>query len=175
MDGQVPLGPALIFDCDHYYMASVVAERLCAAGLEVHLVTSADRVSAWSANTGERWRVQQRMLELDVNILTGHVLQNFKAGEAFLSCVYTEREYRLAAQSVVMVGQRKPVDRLYYDVQERMRAGTTAAPKSLNRIGDCQAPAIIAAAIYAGHRYARELDCTSDDGVRHDRVFFQDV
>ena len=31
-------------------------------------------------------------------------------------------------------------------------------PFTLTRIGDCEAPAIIAAATYAGHRYARELD-----------------
>jgi dimethylamine/trimethylamine dehydrogenase len=43
----------------------------------------------------------------------------------------------------------------------------------VRRIGDCEAPAIIAAAVYAGHRYARELDTPESDRARvpHDRVF----
>jgi dimethylamine/trimethylamine dehydrogenase len=46
-------------------------------------------------------------------------------------------------------------------------------PKSVQRIGDCEAPAIIAAAVYSGHRYARELDMSESDRaqVPHDRVF----
>jgi dimethylamine/trimethylamine dehydrogenase len=43
----------------------------------------------------------------------------------------------------------------------------------LRRIGDCDAPAIIAAAVYAGHRYARELDSPEGDRaqVLRDGVF----
>ncbi len=37
----------------------------------------------------------------------------------------------------------------------------TASIASVMRIGDCNVPASIAAAIYAGHRYARELDAPS--------------
>jgi dimethylamine/trimethylamine dehydrogenase len=33
-----------------------------------------------------------------------------------------------------------------------------AGIKSVTAVGDCLAPATIAAAVYAGHRYARELD-----------------
>ena len=37
---------------------------------------------------------------------------------------------------------------------------------SVRRIGDCFGPATIAAAVYEGHRYARELDTEVDpDGV----------
>ncbi len=173
MEGQLPQGPTLIFDSDHYYMGSVLAERLRDAGLQVYLVTPADKASAWSENTGERLRVQQRLMELDVGIITGHELQVFGGGEALLRCTYTGRERQVAAETVVMVSQRKPNDRLYHDVQKRMEAGAGGAPRSLARIGDCEAPAIIAAAVYAGHRYARELDTNvnSDNPLKHDRVF----
>ncbi len=42
----------------------------------------------------------------------------------------------------------------------------------LTRIGDCEAPAIIAAATYAGHRYAQELDTDVDIDLpmRHEKV-----
>jgi len=35
----------------------------------------------------------------------------------------------------------------------------------VQRIGDCEAPAIIAAAVHSGHRYARELDTEPDPDV----------
>jgi dimethylamine/trimethylamine dehydrogenase len=43
-------------------------------------------------------------------------------------------------------------------------------------IPDCDAPAIIAAAIYAGHRYARELgtDMEQSDVARQDKLFDPD-
>jgi dimethylamine/trimethylamine dehydrogenase len=47
---------------------------------------------------------------------------------------------------------------------------------TVDKIGDCDAPAIIAAAVYAGHRYARELgvDTGQVDVVRQDRLFDAD-
>jgi dimethylamine/trimethylamine dehydrogenase len=72
-----------------------------------------------------------------------------------------------------MVTARRPNDGLYRALSERMAAGAEGAPESLRRIGDCEAPAIIAAAVYAGHRYARELDTPAQDHahVPQDRVF----
>ena len=35
----------------------------------------------------------------------------------------------------------------------------------VTRIGDCLAPSTIAAAVYAGHRYARELDAEPVEGT----------
>ncbi len=48
--------------------------------------------------------------------------------------------------------------------------------KSIARIGDCKAPAIIAGAIFSGHRYARALDAEidADNRIKYDRVFFVD-
>ncbi|MBW2408788.1 MAG: hypothetical protein JRF72_03245, partial [Deltaproteobacteria bacterium] len=44
--------------------------------------------------------------------------------------------------------------------------------KSVQRIGDCRAPGIIAAAIHAGHRAAREMDAPDpgDVAFRRERV-----
>jgi dimethylamine/trimethylamine dehydrogenase len=45
-------------------------------------------------------------------------------------------------------------------------------PFTLTRNGDCEAPAIIAAATYAGHRYAQNLDRAVDIDLpmRHDKI-----
>jgi dimethylamine/trimethylamine dehydrogenase len=64
----------------------------------------------------------------------------------------------MAADAVVMVTARQPNDGLYRALCDRLAAGTEGAPKSVRRIGDCEAPAIIATAVYAGHKLARELD-----------------
>ena len=42
---------------------------------------------------------------------------------------------------------------------------TDAGIKSVRRIGDCYGPATIAAAVYEGHRYARELGTDPVDGI----------
>ena len=59
---------------------------------------------------------------------------------------------------------------------EAIEDQVAGAPKSVKRIGDADAPAIIAAAVYAGHKYARELDCDidPDNPAKHDRVFFEE-
>lgn len=177
MNGRLPTGSTLIFDSDHYYMGSVLAVRLRNAGLPVCLVTPGDKVSAWSENTAERSRVQRQLMEMDVEIVTSHSLQTFNGNEALLECNYTNQERTVAAQNVVMVTQRRPNDSLYHDLRQRIEDGTEGIPKSLVKIGDCDAPAIIAAAVYAGHRYAQELDSAvdADHGVRFDRVLFEEI
>jgi dimethylamine/trimethylamine dehydrogenase len=173
MAGRLPEGRVLLFDDDHYYMGTVIAERLRAEGLPVTLVTTGDRVAAWGVFTVEQNRAQQRLLELEVELVTAHALSAFDGREAVVSCVYTGRERRLEAQALMLVTARRPNDRLYRALSEKMAAGAEGAPRTLMRIGDCDAPAIIAAAVYAGHRYARELDGPDGDPSRvpHDRVF----
>ena len=176
MAGNLPDGPTVIFDDDHYYMSSVIAEKLHGAGVAVTIVTPADIVSTWGGYTAERSRGQKRLMELEVDIITAHGLKSFNGSEVTLTCIYTGREKRVATENLVMVTQRKPNDGLYQELQQRMEAGGDGLPQSLSRIGDCEAPAIIAAAVYAGHRYARELDTTvdTDNPIKHDRLFFED-
>jgi dimethylamine/trimethylamine dehydrogenase len=71
---------------------------------------------------------------------------------------------------------RQPNDTLFRELQQRIDNGAAYIPDSLSRIGDCEAPSIIAAAVFAGHRYARELDTEvdPDNRIRYDRVFFED-
>ena len=177
MAGRLPQGPTVVFDDDHYYMASVIAERLRLAGVAVTLVTTENTVSAWGRFTYEQRRAQQRLMELKVELIAAHALASFDGGEAVIACQYTGRERRLAAESVVMVTARAPNDGLFHALQQRLQDGAEGAPKSIARIGDCEAPAIIASAVFSGHRYARELDTTvdRDNPLRHDRVFSEEL
>ena len=170
MDGNLPDGPTLVFDGDGYYMAGVVAERIRAEGHEVTYVTASDSVSRWAGNTSERWRIRSHMMAQSIRIETAHALSGFDGSEAVLECAYSGAEKSLAVANVVMVSARTPNDALYQDLMAQ--AGSGGLPFTLAKIGDCDAPAIIAAAVYAGHRYAQELDTDVDVDLplRHDRV-----
>jgi dimethylamine/trimethylamine dehydrogenase len=151
-------GPVVVFDDDHYYLGGIMAELLKARGLEVTLVTPAADVSTWTHNTLEQHRIQKRLLESGVNVVALHNLQNIDETSVTLSCIYTERETKLSASSVVLTTMRLPNDSLYHALVDDPAALSDAGIKSVTRIGDALAPATIAAAVYSGHRFARELD-----------------
>ena len=64
--GRVPQGRVVVFDDDHYYMGSVLAEALVGQGVEVCFVTPENLVSAWGAMTDEQYQTQQRLIQLGV-------------------------------------------------------------------------------------------------------------
>src|SRR5882724_421627 len=68
LDGVLVAGPVVVFDDDHYYLGAVLAEKLRSDGLDVTLVTPADRVSAWTVNTLEQHAIQRRVFALGVEI-----------------------------------------------------------------------------------------------------------
>lgn len=162
--GATPEGPVVIFDDDHYYMGGIMAEVLRAKGLEVTLVTPAPDVSNWTHNTLEQGRIQKRLIETGVRILPLHSVVARDAGAVTLECVYTERQHQIACGTLVMVTMREPVDALFHATEALIRSGASG-PKSLIRAGDCLAPGTIAAAVYSGHRYARELGQPPVTGV----------
>ena len=176
MEGNLPDGPTIIYDDDNYYMGSVIAEKIKALGLPTTLVTPQDMVSSWGAYTTDRWRSQSNLMKLGVNIICAKSLKRFDGKEAQFECIYTNSRSMLSATSIVLVTSRKPNDELYNSLLNRNENFSATSYKSLKKIGDCDAPAIIAAAIYAGHKYARELEAKIDydNPFKHDRVFFED-
>ncbi|MBT6109970.1 MAG: FAD-dependent oxidoreductase, partial [Rhodospirillales bacterium] len=163
--GKMPTGPVVIFDDDHYYMGGIMAEKLHAEGLDVTLVTPAADISNWTHNTMEQERIQTRLLELGVTLVPHRNLASIGGGTVTLSCVYTDREETRPCGSVVMVTARLPNDDLYYELTADQDALDAAGIKSVSRVGDCLAPGTIAAAVYSGHRYAREMDEPVTDAV----------
>jgi len=82
-----------------------------------------------------------------------------------ISCTHTGRQQSIKADALIMVTARRPRDELYQNLNGRMESGVQTPFRSMRRIGDCEAPAIIAAAVHSGHRYARELDTEPDPDV----------
>ncbi len=159
--GNIPEGPVVVFDDDHYYMGGVMAEKLRLEGLDVTYVTPAPDVSTWTHNTMEQAKIQTRLIELGVKIVPLHNLASIATDHVELACIFTDRKHTLPCKSVVMVTMRVAEDALYY----ALTANPENGPKSVTRIGDCLAPGTIAAAVYSGHRYARELGEPVPEGV----------
>jgi dimethylamine/trimethylamine dehydrogenase len=157
MEGVEPHGPVVIFDDDGYYMGGVLAERLRALGREVVLVTPADNPSPWTVNTLEYGPIQRRLRELEVHLLTNHSVAALEGGAAVVEDIWTGRRREIACASLVTVTARLPEDALFQALETRRSEWAGAGVLSIDVIGDAQAPGAIVHAVYAGHRYAREL------------------
>ncbi|MEX0808037.1 MAG: FAD-dependent oxidoreductase [Dongiaceae bacterium] len=174
MAGMLPEGPVIVFDDDHYYMGGVLAEKIRAAGREVTLVTPADVASSWTRNTLEMEHIQKRLMKIGVELVCKHNLVGFAGGQAVLQCIYTGKRTERACASLVSVTMRLPDELLALALNADQAALGRAGIKSVTAIGDCLAPATIAAAVYAGHRYARELDAPRDGEVAFRRELVLD-
>ena len=154
--GSLPEGAVVVFDDDHYYMGGLIAEKLRAAGRGVTLVTTAADVSHFTHNTLEQERIQKRLLEMEVRIVPLHSVAEIAADHVTVRCNFTDRPQQIACDTFVPVTMRGRDDALFHALQSLIDGGASG-PASLTRIGDCLAPGTIAAAVYGGHRYAREL------------------
>ncbi|HTW75074.1 MAG TPA: NAD(P)-binding protein [Steroidobacteraceae bacterium] len=163
LQGQRPAARSvLLYDDDHYYMGGVLAECLAREGFAVTLVTPAAEVSMWTRNTMEQPRVQRRLLELDVRIEPHRVLSAVGLGQVQVACTFTGRLHTLEAGALVMVSSRLPVNELSLALQARGAQLRDAGILSVDAIGDAAAPGTIAAAVFAGRRYAEELGASVD-------------
>ena len=172
MNGRMPEGKTVVYDDDGYYMASVLAEKLSLSGLDVTYITPDVRVSNWSNFTDEQFRVQKTLIDLGVRIITTHVLRQFDGTQACFNCLYSDNELKLHLDSLVLVTTRQPNDKLYDELIAHMNSDANKTPFSVSKIGDCNAPSIIADAVFAGHKWARELDHEVDreNPMLYDRV-----
>ncbi|MFP6745924.1 MAG: FAD-dependent oxidoreductase [Alphaproteobacteria bacterium] len=157
MAGAEITGPVVVYDDDHFYMGGVVAEALRNQGLEVDIVTPDPVVSSFTEFTLEQSRIQKQLLKAGVGIVTLHNLVELDSGGATVACVYTGKTRKLEAASVVMVTTMEPVDGLYHALVARQNEWADHGVRRIVRIGDCLAPGTIAAAVWSGHRFAREL------------------
>lgn len=154
--------PVLIYDDDHYYMAGALAERLRKHGLEVHLVTPSVKVSEFTEMTMEQHRIQSGLLKMGVQIQTNTALAGASAIagglRVELAHTYSDARTPLECASLLMVTMRDPQDALFHALQAQQGQWQQQGVKSIQLLGDAYAPGSVAAAVYAGHRAARELD-----------------
>ncbi len=169
LDGAELDGRVLVWDDDHYYIGAALATLLAARGAAVILATPASTPASWMQNTNEHSLTLEALTAAGVEIVTARGLEAFEAGRAILDCVHGGAAVERAADAVVPVGARVENDALWRDLDARRAEFEERGGRSLERIGDCRAPGIVAAAVYAGHRAARELGANKIS-VKSDRV-----
>jgi dimethylamine/trimethylamine dehydrogenase len=161
MEGGGPVGgTVLLYDDDHFYMGSVLAELLLARGCAVEFVTPAARVAEWTVNTLEQRLIQTRLIERGARLRLSRAPLRLLADGAELACVYTGRVEQVGADAALLVTSRIPEDALWRALKAREAEWPDAGLRSVRVIGDAEAPAPIAWATYAGRRYAEELDAS---------------
>lgn len=151
----MPAGRVVIFDHDHYYMGSVLAEQLAGQDRQVTLVTPAPLVSFWSGYTLEQRRIQQRLLQMGVVLHTQQTLTQIQAGAVTLFNAASGKSWDLPCDGVLLLTDRLPEDRLYRELKD---SAAGAGIETLQVIGDADAPSIIAQAVFSGNLVARDFD-----------------
>jgi dimethylamine/trimethylamine dehydrogenase len=171
LDGQMPEGPVAIYDDDYFYTGSVIAEALRKQGRDLIYVTPEDTIAPWSLKTMDYSYIQKRMAEMEVQQIVSHAIVSFADGMLELEQKYSEKRRHIDCAAIVAITSRLPDDALDRALRARETEWADAGLRSLTCIGDALAPGLIAHAVYAGHRYARELDEDINDAVPFKRHF----
>ena len=158
VSGQVA-GHVVVYDDDHYYMGGVMAELLVQKGCTVTLVTPAAYVSEWTLNTLEQHDIHRHLATLGVTIELNRGITSIEAGGVTSNCMFTDTHRTIDCDAVLLVSSRLENDTVFRALKAREDEWADAGIKTVQLIGDANAPGPIAWATYAGHRYARELDC----------------
>jgi dimethylamine/trimethylamine dehydrogenase len=154
--GARPKGPVVIFDDEEYHLASALADRLAGEGLDVTYVTPGKVAAEWSIFTTEQARLQTRLIERGVRIMTSTIVTGLKPDAVELARAFTGKLSQIACAGFVPVTSREPCDALWLALQD-------AGLATLARIGDARAPGLIAHAVHDGHRAGRAHLARSED------------
>jgi dimethylamine/trimethylamine dehydrogenase len=158
MAGSRPTGNRVaLFDDDHYYMGSAIAELLVKDGYAVTLVTPEPEVAAWTHKTMEQHRIQARLLDLGVQLVVAHAADRVTGDGLVVRCTYVGRERMIEGDAVVLVTSRLPTDELALSFLDLTDGWVSAGLKSVRAVGDALSPGSIAAAVWDGHRFAEDV------------------
>ena len=163
LEGCELQSPVIIFDFDYYYMGGLIAEYIKGLGHEVTIITPFEKVSPWSFNSNEVSEIESRLLDKDIKVLTKHRINDI--GESSIEIIHqvTNKKTDVDRGSLVLVGHRKQSDTLYTQLTSDEDALKASGIKSVQNIGDSNAPGAVVHATYAGHLYANTFD--QEDGA----------
>jgi dimethylamine/trimethylamine dehydrogenase len=162
---RLPAGPVVVYDDDGYLMGGAIAELLAKRGHEVTLVAPLELVSYWTIHALDQPFIHKRLAENGVALRLNTRLSGCGEGFLDLACNFTEAPSQIDCAALVLVTSRLPNDALYHELKAREADWADAGIKSVKAFGDGLAPATVAHAVFAGHRYAREFGETIDPDV----------
>jgi dimethylamine/trimethylamine dehydrogenase len=153
-------GPVIIFDDDRFYMASVLAEMIVLAGFETVYVTPSPIVAAWTEQTLEQSRIQKRLIQLGVRLFLSHKIADSENNVFSLACCYSGNITQIQCSNLVTATSRLPNNELWKELFTIEPAWKAAKIKTVQQIGDCLSPGLIATAVQAGYAYAQAAGAT---------------
>ncbi|MBL9051763.1 MAG: FAD-dependent oxidoreductase [Tabrizicola sp.] len=155
MAGHLPRGQVLVHDTEGGYIGGLVAEALQANGAKVTFSTPALSHCGFLSLTLEQHRALTRLVTLGVTLISSHDLIAFEPGLARLAPIYGAGAREIPADHLVLVADRIPDDRLALELLSSPQRLHSSGVRTVDRIGDCLAPGLIANAVYSGHLLAR--------------------
>jgi dimethylamine/trimethylamine dehydrogenase len=172
MAKKYPKGDVIVFDDDYYYMANALAEALVQSGCTVTYIITSPEVAPFTYATLEQHRVQARLLDLGIKVITGHSISEIGVDGIRTVCSYSGKDTFLHCDAVLPITSRLQNDSLVHELLAYENLQESGI-KSVNAIGDCESPGSIATAVYSGHLYARQLDNPKDQRYEFLRENYQ--
>jgi len=166
MLGASITGPVVVYDDDTFYLGGLVAELVRGRGSEVVLVTSSGVVSPETSVTLEQHRIHSRILEKGIRVVVSHIANDYDGANLTIECAFSGARHVIPASTLIPVTSREPDESLYLHLFGDEAGRKKASIKTVQRIGDCVAPGPIAAAIFAGHKYGRDLGSNQTEVLR---------
>ncbi|WP_119304765.1 oxidoreductase [Dongia deserti] len=140
-----------VYDDEHYYVGSLVAEHLAAMGCHVTFVTPAAEVAVWTHKTMEQTYYQSRMIRSGITILPHYRMAHISRNWCQLENVFVGSVVEVAHDAIVLVTAREP-NRELHDAP--FIALPTVRP---TLAGDASAPGTLVHVTYDAHRVARTI------------------
>jgi len=147
-----------VLDDDGFYLASVVAELLHKNGCEVTWLTADDQLAPWSMHTLDYRHIRKRIAGLGIETVVSQAVVGYADTQLTLENTWSHARIERECDAVVAITARLPNDALHESLLQREPEWSDAGIRTVRCIGDAEAPGLIAHAVYAGHRYARELE-----------------
>ncbi len=140
----------VIYDDDHAYMANALAADLAAKGHRVQIVSPQPTLAPWMAQTLEQPRMIAELLAAGVGMHPNATATGWTPeGLAVIRSDTGAALPAVAGTCLIHVGIRHP--------DLALSQALTAQGIAHRVIGDAENPGLIQAAVYSGHRHAREV------------------
>ncbi len=167
MDGalnDLPPSRIVIYDDDHFYIASCIAEAASIAGHQATYITPLPTIATWTDFTLDQERIIERLANLKVPMLPNTsltpdgIFRNSLSGET-VNLDYT---------ALVFVGARIQNDGMY-------EALCKTRKNCVYNTGDSLAPGIIQAAVLSGHTTARHILNDNSQPRKREQILLQTI